>query len=555
MAQEYKLKGLSSFADINAEDKIECEVEGLQDGKVLLVKTDGKVHAISPKCTHYGAPLKLGVVAPEGRITCPWHGACFNVTTGDVEDAPALNALKTFEVFEKEGAVYIRGVEADIKAGHRNPSIQCSGSKAEEKVVVVGGGSGAIGVVQTLRELKYAGQITIISQEPDLAIDRTKLSKALIADASKILLRPKEWYAEADIETLVDEVTSVDFKSKTVATASGKSIPYTKLVLATGGQPRRLPLPGFKSDELKKIFTLRTVEDVQSILGAIGEEKQKNIVVIGSSFIGMEVGNALAKDHKVTIVGMESTPMERVMGAEVGRIFQGNLEKSGVSFKLSAGVDKATPSESNAANVGAVHLKDGTVLPADVVILGVGVRPATDYLSSNASISLEKDGSIRTNEHFAVPDSADSVFAIGDIATYPYHGPGGNGSNVRIEHWNVAQNAGRTVARAIIHTRHSSPGSLRPKPFIPIFWSALGAQLRYCGNTVNGYDDLFIQGEPENGKFAAYYCKGDVVVAVATMGMDPIVVKAAELMRRGNMPGKKEIKGGLDVLSAGVPKV
>ena len=323
------------------------------------------------------------------------------------------------------------------------------------------------------------------------------------------------------------------------------------LVLATGGQPRTLPLPGLKGD-LDNVFTLRTVQDVQNILGAIGEEKSRNIVVIGSPFIGMEVSNALSKDHSVTIVGRESAPMERVMGAQVGRIFQSNLEKHGVNFKLSTAVEEATSSESNPNSVGAVHLKDRTVLPADVVVLGVGVRPATDFLRENNSVSLEKDGSIATDEHFLVPGLDDSVFAIGDIVTYPYRGPGGEGKPTRIEHWNVAQNAGRGVARAIVHARHAPLSSLLPKAFIPVFWSALGASLRYCGNTVNGYDDIALTGEPENAKFVAYYCKGDVVVAVATMAMDPVMAKSAELMRRGNMPSKKDIQNGVDVLQVGV---
>lgn len=400
--------------------------------------------------------------------------------------------------------------------------------------------------MQTLRELKYPGQITIISKESDFVIDRTKLSKALIADASKLLWRPREWYAEAGIETLSDEVTGVDFTAKTVTTALGKTVPFTKLVLATGGQPRTLPLPGF--NELENIHTLRTVTDVQSILSSAGNDGPKNIVVIGSSFIGMEVGNALSKDHTVTIVGMEDAPMERVMGTDVGRIFQKNLEKSGISFKLAASVSKATPSTSSPSSVGAVHLKDGTVLPADVVILGVGVRPATDFLRGNPSLTLQKDGSLATDPNFAVPGLEGDVFAIGDIASFPYHGPGGGGSLTRIEHWNVAQNAGRAVARAIVHVRHAPLASLSPKPFVPIFWSALGAQMRYCGNTVNGFDDVVLRGEPDNAKFVAFYCSGETVVAVATMGMDPVMAKSADLMRRGVMPAKSRIQGGTDLL-------
>jgi NADPH-dependent 2,4-dienoyl-CoA reductase/sulfur reductase-like enzyme len=403
-----------------------------------------------------------------------------------------------------------------------------------------------------LRECGYKGFITVISREPNLPVDRTKLSKALIADASKILLKPAEWYKSVSIETVSDEATSVNFDQKTVMTASGKPYAYSKLILATGGTPRRLPLPGFT--DLGNIFVLRNVPDVEAIMAAVGD-KNKNIVIIGSSFIGMEVGNALAKENNISIVGMESAPLERVMGAQVGRIFQSNLEKTGVKFFMAASVDKATPSSTDASKVGAVHLKDGTVLPADLVILGVGVSPATEFLRENSSVILERDGSLKTDESFAVT-GLDDVYAIGDIASYPYHGPGGGEggvSHVRIEHWNVAQNAGRSVGRSIAHAFSGSKHPIKPKSFIPIFWSALGAQLRYCGNTMNGYDNIILRGELEKAKFVAYYTLGQTVVAVASMGMDPVNSKCAELMRRGNMPGKKELEAGVDVLAVDVP--
>lgn len=414
-------------------------------------------------------------------------------------------------------------------------------------------GSGALGAVQTLRELNFKGSITIITKEPNLPLDRPKISKALISDPKKIEIRPAEWYKAASIDIVHDEATAVDFSAKTVSTKSGTSYPYTKLILATGGIPRQLPLEGFK--ELGNIFLLRFVTDAQALVNALGQGRKK-VVIVGSSFIGMEVGNALAKDHDVSIVGQEAAPLERVLGVDVGRVCQKNLEKAGVKFYLSAGVDKATPSEADPSKVGAVHLKDGTVLPADVVVLGVGVRPATDFLRENPAVTLEKDGSLRTDESFAVAGLGGDVFAVGDIATYPYHGPGaepGTGTLLRIEHWNVAQNAGRSVARTIVHSLSSSQ-PLKPKAFIPVFWSALGQQLRYCGSTAGGYDSVVLKGELENAKFAAYYCKGETVVAVATMQSDPIMVKCAELMRRGNMPSKKEIEDGVDVLAVGVPK-
>ena len=385
----------------------------------------------------------------------------------------------------------------------------------------------------------------MISREPYLPIDRTKLSKALIADPSKLLLRQQEWFDSASIETVSDDVSAVDFSSKKVSTESGKSYAYTKLILATGGTPKMLPLPGFK--DLDNVFLLRTVPDVQAILSAVGSDKGKKIVVVGSSFIGMEVANALAKENSVTVVGMEKVPLERVMGSEVGAIFQSIVAKNGVTFKMEAGVEKAAPSSSSTKSVGSVHLKDGTELPADLVILGVGVAPATEFLKDNKELDLEKDGSIKCNEKFEVTGLKD-VYAIGDIATYPYHGPGGNGSSTRIEHWNVAQNAGRSVGHSI-----ASPKSASPKPFIPVFWSAMGSQLRYCGNTPNGWDELVLKGEPGEGKFAAFYGKGETVVAVASMMMDPIMTKSAELMRRGKMPSLSQVRDGVDVLELGLP--
>lgn len=292
-------------------------------------------------------------------------------------------------------------------------------------------GSGAFGAVQKLRELGFKGSITIISNEGYLPIDRTKLSKALIADASKVALRTEDFYSSADIAFVQDTATAVDFEKRSVATKSGSTYPYTKLILATGGTPKRLPLPGFK--ELSNIFVLRYVQDVQAILEAVGD-KGKKIVIVGSSFIGMEVGNALAKENTVSIIGMEEAPLERVMGKDVGLIFQKNLEKNGAKFYMGASVDSASPSSSDKNVVGAVKLKDGTELEADLVILGIGVGPATEFLRGNESVKLEKDGSIQTDEFFQVKGLED-VYALGDIATYPYHGPGGDGAMTRIEHW------------------------------------------------------------------------------------------------------------------------
>lgn len=401
--------------------------------------------------------------------------------------------------------------------------------------------------MEGLRGGGFTGHITVVSREGYRPFDRTKLSKALLADVSKVAWRSQDFYKDSSIDIVEDEVVSVDFDGKKVSTKSGKTYDYTKLVLATGGSPKFLPIDGLKGD-LGNVFLLRSIPHAQAINEAVGDNGKK-IVVIGSSFIGMEVANCLAsKKNDVTVIGMEKAPMDRIMGEKVGNIFRGLLEKNGVKFHMEASVEKATPSKSDPSKVGAVHLKDGTVLEADLVVEGVGVKPATDFLKEAKSIKIEEDGGIRTNESFEVLGLKD-VYAIGDIAAYPYHGPEGNGEHVRIEHWNVAQNAGRSVARSI-----NNPGA-EPKTFIPVFWSALGAQLRYCGNTQGGYDDVVLIGEtdPEKPSWVAYYTKGETVVAVASMMKDPYMSQSAELMRRKKMPSKSELQKGVDILEISIP--
>lgn len=331
--------------------------------------------------------------------------------SGDVEDAPALDPIGKFEILEKDGAVFVKGEEAHIKQSRRQLNISCKAA-GEEKIVVIGGGSGTIGTVEELRKCGSKAQITVLSIEPR-PYDRTKLSKALLADLGTAAWRSEEFYKDASIDIKHEEVTSIDFGSKSVKTKSGQSYPYTKLVLASGGKPKSLPLPGLKEGELGNVFLLRDLSHTQAINAALGDKSQK-IVVIGSSFIGMEVANNLAQQkHDVSVVGMESEPCEAVFGPKLGAVFRKILEKNGVKFHLSAGVEAAEPSSSDKKKVGAVKLKGGVTLPAEIVIEGVGVNPNTFYLNdSQGGPSLQKDGSIKVDEHFQIP-SLPGVFAIG----------------------------------------------------------------------------------------------------------------------------------------------
>ncbi|KAF3309785.1 hypothetical protein TWF173_010586 [Orbilia oligospora] len=530
---QYRLIGVDK-SDLKPTFKREVTVEGLDDTKLLLVQVGDNVTALSPRCTHYGAPLVKGTLTSSGRLKCPWHGACFNATTGDIEDAPALDSLNSFPVVFNGDDLTIEAEESKIKQFSRVPTYTCKQLVSDNTVLIVGGGSGAIGALEALRGYGYQGKIVVLSKEPYLPIDRTKLSKALITDSDKISWRDIGFLESLGVDFHTSTVVKdIDFERHLVETESGQAFHYSKVILATGAMPKNLQLKGFK--DLGNIFAIRTVETAKAIVDAVGLEGGKKIVVIGSSFIGMEVANFLVgKKHEVTVVGMEDVPMMRVMGKVVGASLQSILEKKGVKFYMRATVEAAEPSDTNSSIVGSVTLKGGISLKADAVILGVGVAPVTDYIKN---IPLEKDGSLRVDENFQV-GSVKDAYAIGDIATYPYKGPGGfPDSVVRIEHWNVAQNSGRSVAK------HIATGKTADF-FTPIFWSALGLQLRYCGSTACGYDDVVIDGNLEENKFVAYYTQGETIVAVASMQRDPIVTQSSELMRRHAMPRLVNLTAG-----------
>lgn len=516
--------------------------EGDDAVKVLVSNVKGTLYATSAKCTHYGAPLVNGVLTGDGRLICPWHGACFNAKNGDIEDAPALDSLLSLKLEVEGDDVYVTADPEKLK-GKPGVAPSCKGGvqsiKQGKGVVIAGGGAGAINCVEELRKSGFQGSITIISPE-EAVIDRTKLSKALISDADKVTWRSRSHLNNVLGVKLVDSsVTAVDSSAKSVTLKDGSKIEYDQLVLATGGKPKRLPIKG---GDLPNVLVLRQIPDTKAINAAVGNEDgegaKKNVVIVGSSFIGMEAAIALTKRANVSVVGMEKVPFERVLGAEVGEGLMKAQIKNGLKFYMSASVSHLEGDASS--GVKAVVIKDESgkevSLDADVVILGVGVAPETGFLK-DSGFQLEKDGGIAVDSKLRVPGHKD-VFAVGDIAAYPTSGS----PHARIEHWNVASNHGRAVAKTLagIETDFNK---------VAIFWSALGSQLRYCGSGGPQYDNVYIDGKPEELKFAAYYAKGDEVVAVATMGVDPLMVQSSELLRAKAMPKLSAIKAGTNPLS------
>ncbi|CAG8473690.1 1080_t:CDS:10 [Acaulospora morrowiae] len=535
------------------EEKKVKEVTVKDNLKVLLSKFDGQVYATSHKCTHYGVShywdyvlnyseckrtkvLNIGFPY-QRRLFDPWHGACFNLTTGDIEDAPALDHLQKYKVIMKGNDIYIETNESTLKAARRIPKCSSGVSPFNDYVVVIiGGGAAGNAAAEKLREDGFEGRIVIISRETYLPIDRPKLSKGLGMQLEKIELRKKEFYNDMYITLKLGmSVTAVDSESKVVTISNNEKFKYDSLIIATGASPRSIPIPGI---DLGGVLYLRTYDDHKRIENAVAGEEKKNVVIIGSSFIGMEVAAICAKKANVSVIGMETVPFERILGLEVGRTIQKLHETNNVKFYMSASVKGIEPSSTDPTKVGAVIINDGVKIPADIIVVGAGVAPATEFLKDSRGFTLEKDGSIKVDENFKVVGLKD-VYAIGDIARFPYHI---TGESLRIEHWSFAVNTGRAVAELIAKKR------LVPFKRIPYFWSAqYGKSLRYAGYA-SSYDDVIVHGSLEELKFAVYYSRGDKVLAVATLGKDPLASHCAELLRLGLLPSATEIRAGKDPL-------
>ncbi|KAF4596366.1 hypothetical protein EYR38_007746 [Pleurotus pulmonarius] len=535
----------------------EMKQVAFEDGQVLVSRIGDEIHATSAFCTHYGAPLAKGVLTSDGRVVCPWHGACFNVCNGDIEDAPAPTALHSFKAFVSDGKINVTADPKNTTKANmsRPPKIMAPESTAaghDQGVVIVGGGAGAFHTIESLREHGYSKPILLLTKEPHVPIDRTKLSKSLMTDVSKL-----EWRSAAELKLRFgvtirtdSEVKSVDPRAKAVTLLSGESFSYDKLVLAPGANPRVLPIPELRGEDgqlRENVFTFRGMADSVKVDNAAKEGK--TAIVIGSSFISMELVITMSKRglSAIHVIGLEDVPFEAVLGKEVGagimKYHQANTPI--IQFHMASSVTRVLTSVGNLKTVDGVAFKtkgtEGqeteTELKGDFVVLGVGVAPATDFLKN--TFQLEKDGGIKVDEYLRVSGSGD-VFAIGDIAVYPQLGSP-EGEFRRVEHWNVASNHGRAVGKTIA-------ADAQPFVKVPVFWSAQGQQLRYCG-VGSGHDDVIIKGDPSTMKFVAYYVKKNAIVAVACAQSDPIMGKASELMRLGLMPSPEEVRNGKDLLT------
>jgi apoptosis-inducing factor 3 len=461
------------------------------DGEaVVLVRRGGDVVAVGATCTHYGGPLSEGLVVGD-TIRCPWHHACFSLRTGEALGAPALNPVATWDVEIDRGRVSVsaRKIREPLETEEQRP--ESSG----RVIAIVGAGAAGSAAAERLRREGHAGPILLIDPDEAAPYDRPNLSKDYLAgDAPEewIPLRPDGFYAEHGIERVVDRVESVDAHGRALRLAGGRSVSYDALLLATGATPTRLPVPGADSSH---VHYLRSLADCRRIVAAA--KSAGRAVVVGASFIGMETAAALrSRGLEVSVVAPERIPFERTLGADVGSRIREVHEQRGIELRLGRTV--------SAIEERSVVLDDGNRLEADLVVIGIGVRPNTD-LAEAAGARVE-DGVI-VDEYLET--TVPGVFAAGDIARWPAPVPEGR---IRIEHWAVAQRLGQAAARSIAGRR---------KPFrdVPFFWTRhfdLGVAFSGYGGP---WSSVSVE-EGDDGELSVLYHAEGGPRAMAAIGRD-----------------------------------
>jgi 3-phenylpropionate/trans-cinnamate dioxygenase ferredoxin reductase subunit len=343
--------------------------------------------------------------------------------------------------------------------------------------VIVGGGMAGAIAAQTLREEGFDGKITLLGQEPNAPYERPPLSKDYLqskADRHSIFVQPEPWYAEHAVELcLGNAVTSLDPATGTVTTATGAQLTYDKLLLATGSKPRRLGVPGA---DLDGVYYLRNVEDSERL--KIGFGQAKRVVIIGAGWIGLETAAAArAAGLDVTLLVSGEMPLEHVLGSAVAPIFAELHRSHGVDLRYRTTAVELTGRQ---GSVTGVMLNDGTLIDADMIIVGIGAVPRTQLA---AETGLKIDNGIVVDEHLRTSDP--DIFAAGDIA-HAYNPRLGRHS--RVEHWANARRQGAVAAKAMLG--HDAV-DVRPSYF---FTDQYDLSMEYTGDIgPAGYDRVIFR--------------------------------------------------------------
>jgi NADPH-dependent 2,4-dienoyl-CoA reductase/sulfur reductase-like enzyme/nitrite reductase/ring-hydroxylating ferredoxin subunit len=505
---------VGTLTDLPDQAMQSVQVEGT---KILLVRVGETVHAIGATCPHAGGPLEQGVRNGD-RIVCPWHKATFCIRSGALLEPPAVDSLPHYDV-------QIDGQRILVTVPPAEPSPPARPHDQRTFVIVGAGAAGAL-AAQTLRqEAGFNGRIIMLDQHNRVPYDRTVLSKYVLSgepNAEKSPLQSQSFYQQHHIQRRTAQVTSLDVAQQEIECADGSSLTYDAALLATGAAPVRPDLPGATLDN---VFVLRSRNNADAILAQA--ERSQNAVILGASFIGMEVAASLReRGLDVTVVGKEKAPFEKQLGARVGNAFVGLHQKNGVTFRLGQEIQALEGD----GNVRTVTLANGDRLPADLVVIGFGVRPVTSYLHG---VKLNKDGSVSVNANLK---AANGLYAAGDIARFPYRD-----RDIRVEHWRVAQQHGRIAAL-------NMAGQGVQYNAVPVFWTIhYMKRLDYIGHAAD-WDDIIVHGDLEKPEFLAYYVKNGQVIAAAGLDRDQDTAALIELFTQrrdwtpdalGNTPSER----------------
>jgi NADPH-dependent 2,4-dienoyl-CoA reductase/sulfur reductase-like enzyme/nitrite reductase/ring-hydroxylating ferredoxin subunit len=475
-----------SLSDFRGGDMLQGHVNG---EPILVVRQADKFFAIGANCTHYGAPLSDGLVVGD-TVRCPWHHACFSLRTGEVLRAPALDPVNRWKVEISGGKLFVREKQSEKKSPPQS-------AEATRNVIIIGGGAAGNAAAETLRRDGYSGRVTMISADEAVPCDRPNLSKDFLAGNASdewIPLRSMDFYRERGIELLLNtRVVAIDPRARSFELSDGTQRKFETLLLATGGTPVKLVIPGAESPH---VCYLRSLNDCRVIIGKAAGAKR--VVLIGASFIAMEVAASLIQRKlQVHIVAPEAVPMERTLGPHVGQYLRQLHEHNGVVFHLGQTVI--------AIDERRVTLNDGRTIEADLVVIGIGVRPVTD-LAERAGIKTANG--VVVNEYLET--SVPGIFAAGDIARWP---DPLTGENIRVEHWVLAERQGQTAARNMM-------GQKERFDAVPFFWtSQYDFTLNYIGHAEK-WDELHLDGSLEEHNCKLTFTRNAKIVAVATVGRD-----------------------------------
>ncbi len=476
---------------------------------VVLVRRGDRAFAIGASCPHYGAPLAKGLVVGN-TLRCPWHHACFDLESGAVRSPPALNPPDTWEVRVDRAVAYV--------VRKREGAPPAAGVDDARTFVIVGAGAAGAFAAETLRNEGFRGRVVLIGEDPSPPYDRPNLSKDYLAGNAPeewIPLRPEDFYGSRQIELRVaTRVASLDVRGRSIALEGGETIRYDALLLATGARPVPLAVPGA---DLPHVHYLRTLADSRRLIEAA--KKGRRAVVIGSGFIGLEVAAALIeRGLQVSVIGRDSLPLEHALGAELAQVVKGLHDSRGVRFHLEATATRITSSE--------VTLASGASLPADVVVIGVGVAPSTELAEA---AGLRVDHGIVVDEYLET--SAPGVFAAGDVARYPDRA---SGETVRVEHWVLAQRHGRAAALNML-------GRRQPFASVPFFWSNhYDVSIRYSGFAPRNAERQQV-GQLASRKGAVVFRNRGRITAVATVGDDRMNLAAEAALEAADYAGLEKL--------------